>query len=140
VGLGWALILAAGIAGNVVTALTAGGPHLAVGASTSAFGALGVLSMFQAMENHRRYGDWKSVWSRVWIPLGGGLAMFGLLGVNPGSDVAAHAWGFVCGLVLAVPFVVPRPRIASETVDAFLKVGTVLVIMLAWRAVFRFAS
>ncbi len=139
-GLGWALILAAGIAGNVLTALMANEPHLAVGASTSCFGALGVLSTYQALENHRRYGDWKSVWSRVWIPLGGGLAMFGLLGVNPGSDIAAHAWGFGCGLILAVPFVVPRTRTASETVDAFLKVGTVLTIMFAWRAALRFAS
>ena len=41
------LALAAGVAGNVLTALVTGGGHVSIGASTAVFGALGTLSALQ---------------------------------------------------------------------------------------------
>ena len=140
VGLAWALILLSGMAGNFLTAWTATGPHVAVGASTASFGALGMLAVLQAAENYHATGQWKSVWSRVWIPLGGGLAMLGLLGTAPGSDLVAHGFGFVSGMVAAVPFCLAHRLCLSDTWQAVLKVATVLLIMLAWRTAIRFAG
>ena len=140
VGLGWVLILASGITGNILAASVAQAPYIAVGASTSCFGALGMLALYQAAENYRRYGHWKSVWSRVWIPLCAGLAMLGLYGTAPHSDVVAHGCGFLCGMVVVAPFAVRGTRRLPEIIDAVLKLTTVVTIMIAWRAAIRFAS
>lgn len=141
VGLGWTLIVLSGIAGNTLVAFASrDNPHLSVGASTACFGALGIAAMFQALENYRHFGGWKSVWSRAWIPLCGGMALLGFAGTHPGSDIAAHAAGFFCGLLVVLPFSIPRPRQCSEWVEAALKVGTVVLIMFAWRAAIQVAQ
>jgi len=141
IGLGWALIVLSGIAGNTLVAFASrDAPHVAVGASTACFGALGIAAMYQALENFRQFGGWKSVWSRAWIPLCGGIALLGFSGTHPGSDIAAHAAGFLCGLLVVLPFAIPRPRPCSEWGEAALKVGTVVLIMFAWRAAIQFAQ
>jgi rhomboid protease GluP len=79
------LALAAGVAGNVLTALVAGGGHVSVGASTAVFGALGTLS---ALQVPRR---------RAWLTLGVGVALLGFLGTGARADLLAHAFGFAAG-------------------------------------------
>lgn len=139
-GLGWALILASGVLGNLLTLSLMDPGHVAVGASTGCFGALGIIAMDQALRNYRRCGHWRSLWSRVWIPLCAGLAMLGFLGSHPGSDLVAHACGFLVGLVLIVPWAWTGRFRPGQSMDAFLKVGSVLLIMAAWRAAIRFAA
>ena len=139
-GMGWALIVASGAAGNGLLAALAAEQHIGVGASTGCFGALGILSMHQAAENLRRFGNWRSVWSRAWIPLLGGLALLGFLGADPNSDVAAHAFGFLCGLLVGVPCSIPRTRRVNALAQDLLKVGTVLLILFAWRSAIHFAT
>jgi membrane associated rhomboid family serine protease len=139
-GAGWALVVASGIAGNTLLALLADDQHLAVGASTAAFGALGIVVMNQVTENFRRFGGWKSVWSRMWVPLLAGLALLGFLGSDPNSDIAAHGFGFLCGLALAIPVSVPRTRRAPSWLQDVLKVGTVVLIMFAWHSAIQFAG
>lgn len=102
-GLGWLLVLLAGIAGNFMTAaLYYPDPHLAIGASTAVFGALGILTAS---------GIWMSVRQREvqlslpqWmLPLVGGFVLLGLLGVGDGPiDVLGHLNGFLCGAVLGL--------------------------------------
>lgn len=140
VGSAWALILLSGIAGNFLTAWGATGSHVAVGASTASFGALGLLAAYQAISTYRETGHWKSVWGRVWIPLCGALAMLGFLGTAPGSDLAAHGLGFLSGVVLAFPARMAKRVHQSESWQAVLKVATILLIMLAWRFAIRFAA
>lgn len=99
-GLGWALILAAGVAGNLLTSrLHFPEPYTALGASTAVFGALGILTgggVLLAFLTPER-----APWARVILPLGGGVALLGWLGVGgAGTDVLGHAAGFVSGLVL----------------------------------------
>jgi membrane associated rhomboid family serine protease len=138
-GLGWTLILAAGALGNLLTATLMDPGYVAVGASTGCFGALGIIAMDQAIRNYRRFGHWRSIWSRVWIPLCAGLAMLGFLGTHPGSDLAGHACGFLVGLVLVLPWTGSDRLRPGVTVDAFLKVGSVLTVMAAWQAAITFA-
>ena len=140
VGLGWALILASGIAGNLLTALLAQEPRLGIGASTACFGALGILAMCQSLENYRQFGDWKSIWSRVWVPLCAGLAMLGLLGSDPASDVVAHGFGFISGMAIVLPLGAVRASPPPDWVQNLLKLTVVILIMLAWRAAIRFAT
>lgn len=139
-GLGWGLILASGILGNLLTALGYDSQHIAVGASTSVFGALGILAMGQAIAQFRRSGHWRSIWSRVWLPLMAGLAMLGLYGTSPHSDIIAHGAGFLCGMVLIAPIAGTRSSPPGEWMDAILKVSSVVVIMLAWRAAIQVGS
>jgi len=99
-GLGWLMILAAGFTGNLLTALWYQHNHLAIGASTSVFGAVGICTMLSLWT-----GGWSKTqhaqlaWRR-WMPLAGGLALLGLLGTSPHADLIAHMLGFAAGLIL----------------------------------------
>jgi rhomboid protease GluP len=100
-GLGWLMILAAGFAGNFFTALWYQHSHLAIGASTAIFGAVGICTLLSL----RIGGMWSKTqhaqlaWRR-WMPLAGGLALLGLLGTSPHADLMAHMSGFAAGLIL----------------------------------------
>jgi len=134
-GLGWALILASGIAGNAVACLFHGLHHVSVGASTACFGALGILSTHQMIRNLRRFGAMRSVWSRTWVPLGAGLALLTLLGTGPRSDLAAHAFGFAAGLIFCIPFGWYGTKWIPAWGQRVLQLGCIIVVMTAWRTV-----
>jgi membrane associated rhomboid family serine protease len=102
-GLGWLLMLVSGVAGNLASAFLTLPGHTSVGASTACFGAVGILAVDKAVDNFRRFREWRSIWSRTWIPLGAGVAMLALTGVGEGSDLLAHAMGLAAGMVFAVP-------------------------------------
>jgi rhomboid protease GluP len=108
--LGWSLILLGGFAGNILTAwLHYPERYTALGASTAVFGALGLLTgggILLAFLTPER-----APWARVIVPLGGGVALLGWLGVGDvGTDVLAHAGGFLFGLPFG--FAALRARIA----------------------------
>ncbi len=98
-GLGWSMILASGAAGNLITAFWYQHNHLAIGASTAVFGAVGMCTVLSL-----RIGMWgkkphtQQPWRR-WMPLAGGLALLGLLGTSSHADLMAHLFGFMAGLV-----------------------------------------
>jgi rhomboid protease GluP len=95
-GLGAALLVAAGAAGNALNAAVRGPGHVSVGASTAVLGAVGVLSGL-AFVRTRRGAERRR---RAWVPLAAGLALLGMLGANPQTDLGAHLWGFVVGVAL----------------------------------------
>jgi len=100
-GLTWALALLAGILGNGANALVRDAAHRSVGASTSVFGILGLLT---AYEWSRRSAGRQSTFRRL-APLFGGATLLGWLGVGePGGrvDVLAHIFGLLAGGVLGV--------------------------------------
>ena len=74
------------------------------------------------------------------MPICGGLAMLGFTGTHAASDIAAHGTGFFCGLAVVLPFVVPRPRILPDWFQDSLKIGTVMIFVIAWRAAILFAQ
>jgi len=87
------LVLLAGAAGNGLTALAYGSRHIAVGASTSTFGALGILAARQFLA--RRSVPWGR--RKAWVAIAAGLALLGMLGTAPGSDILAHLFGLLVG-------------------------------------------
>ncbi len=113
------LALAAGVAGNVLTALLAPGGHVSIGASTAVFGALGTLSALQVPRRS------------VWLTLGAGVALLGFLGTGARADLLAHLLGFAVGVAegLAVRRAPPPRRSLYQPVVALL---AVVPIALAW--------
>ncbi len=107
-GLGYALVLLAGAGGNLLNALLQGSLHISVGASTSVFGAVGVLGGL-GVARRRRTG---MRGRRAWLPIAAGFAILAMLGTGGQRvDLWAHLLGFLVGGVLGilVAFVVPRP-------------------------------
>jgi rhomboid protease GluP len=131
-GLGWILILAGGVLGNLVAAWTSRWDHTSVGASTACFAAVGILAMAKAVENFRRFGDWRSLWSRTWIPIGAGLALLAMTGVGERSDLSAHLFGFVCGLLVGFPFSLPPTGWLSKWSQRLLAAAAFLIVADAW--------
>jgi len=119
------LALAAGVAGNVLTALVARGGHVSIGASTAVFGALGTLS---ALQVPRR---------RAWLTLGAGVALLGFLGTGAHADLLAHLFGFAAGVAegLAVRRMTPPPRSLRQPAIALLAVAP--IVLAWWRALAR---
>ncbi len=95
-GVGWLMVLLSGALGNLVTALWYERSHLSIGASTGVFGALGICVALNLWRYIRKA---RPSW-RMWLPLAGGLALLGLLGGSPHSDLMAHLAGFGCGLLI----------------------------------------
>lgn len=94
-GVGWLMILLAGAAGNWMTAAWYRQAHLSVGASTAVFAAVGLSAALMTRIYTKRYErSWRS-----WTPVAGGMALLAWMGAAPHTDLAAHLFGFVSGLL-----------------------------------------
>ena len=106
-GLASALILLAGAGGNLANALLHGSAHVSIGASTSVFGAVGMLGGLGL----GRRGRSKAPKPRAWVPVAAALALLAMLGTGGERvDVLAHLFGFVFGGVLGLLFGLFTPR------------------------------
>lgn len=95
-GVGWLMILLAGAAGNWMTAGWYRQAHLSIGASTAVFAAVGLSAALMSRIYTKRYAhSWRS-----WTPVAGAMALLGLMGAAPNTDLAAHLFGFISGLLL----------------------------------------
>ena len=133
-------ILLAGTFGNAANAIyhMADG-HRSIGASTAVFGALGILAAIQtALIISKRHEPRRRAlgWTDILGPLVGGLALLGALGAgnDPKTDVSAHGFGFLAGLVIggvAAVFAV-RDNKPSPTVQVFMGIATVALLCGGW--------
>jgi membrane associated rhomboid family serine protease len=106
-GVTWLAILIAGALGNGMNTLVQPPGHLAIGASTAVFAALGLLAAFYFFFGRLN----RATWARRWAPLVGGLWVLTWLGTGDAStDIVAHLTGFVAGLLLgSLMGRVPKP-------------------------------
>jgi rhomboid protease GluP len=102
-GLGLFMMLLSGILGNAVEALVQHSGRISFGASTVCFGALGIMTVHAMMDIYLQFRNWRSVWARVWIPFGAGMALLAMTGIGVRSDLAAHALGFAAGALISLP-------------------------------------
>ena len=127
-GLGWLMILVSGISGNLLNAVLHESGHLSVGASTSVFGALGILAGYQAI---RRFRSKRNRLAGL-VPLACGLALLGFVGSGENVDIMAHLLGFMTGVGMgagyALFFRIPPNRYVQAGA-IFLVLG---IIFLAW--------
>jgi membrane associated rhomboid family serine protease len=122
-GLAALAMLVAGIAGNLCTAWVHGARHDSVGASTALFAALGALAALQLVARRRAPRRGRP----AWIAAAAGLALLAFLGTGEGSDLLAHAFGFLAGALLgAFLSLLPRPpRPALQVLFAAITVAAV---------------
>jgi membrane associated rhomboid family serine protease len=106
-GLACTLVLIAGAGGNFANAFLHGSPHVAVGASTAVFGAVGMLGSL-GMARRRRSPS--SGW-RAWLPVAAALALLGMLGSSGQRvDIWAHLCGLLVGAVMGILIAVVTPH------------------------------
>lgn len=95
IGAGAALFLAlvTGAAGNLLNAFFHGSGHQSVGFSTAIFGLIGVLSGLRLADRGRKLKG-------ILGPLGAGTGLLAMLGSGGArTDLGAHLWGIMAGLV-----------------------------------------
>ena len=127
-GAGWLTILVSGVAGNLMNAFFFKTGHLSIGASTAVFGALGILSGHQVIKKLGLPGQRL----KALLPLGGGMALLGLLGSSAHSDIMAHLFGFLCGMGIGVCWALWIKRPPSEKYQIIFAGVTVLMLLLSW--------
>ena len=88
------LLLLAGVVGNVAAAAIHDAGHTAVGASTAAFGAVGVLVALRLVPGAAR------MQGKRWTAPVAGVLLLVTLGAAPRADLTAHALGLVAGAAL----------------------------------------
>ncbi|AUX44011.1 uncharacterized protein SOCE26_054700 [Sorangium cellulosum] len=98
-------VVAAGTLGNLANALwyeSMGQHHASIGASTAVFGAVGLLAATQLMLDRTHPNEEKRSLLQRAAPLVGGVALLGALGASPRSDLGAHLFGLLGGVVIGL--------------------------------------
>jgi rhomboid protease GluP len=133
-------ILTSGVIGNVANAFAhhamGNGDHRSIGASTAVFGAIGILAATQVALDHQHAEGRKRSWMDVVAPIAGGLALLGSLGASPQSDLGAHLFGLLGGIVvgLSVSLVLGKTRPLSRSwLQVVLGIATVAICFGVWR-------
>jgi rhomboid protease GluP len=118
----------AGAGGNLLAGLVSLQTHRSLGASGMVMGSLGLLAVQSFSLWRQTPRSWKVVLSGVC----GGVMLFVLLALTPGTDVVAHLGGFVCGLLLgALLSLIPG---MAQKANANLLCGLVfaLLVLVPW--------
>lgn len=130
-GLAWCLLLASGILGNLSNSWFQLPSHTSVGASTLVFGSVGILASLRLSRDRRRF-------RRRWLlPLAGAIALLALLGTEgERTDLGAHLFGFLFGLVLGIcaECLVARRGLPGKRLNALLSLSAAAIPVLAWWA------
>jgi membrane associated rhomboid family serine protease len=125
-GAGVALVLLAGAAANLVAAEAQSPDHVAAGASTATFAAIGILAGLRIRTPHAPGRS-----RRGWVVLGAALLLLAMLGTGPGSDVLGHAAGLASGVVVGLAATLfPRPL--SRRIQRGLLAALALLVAACW--------
>jgi membrane associated rhomboid family serine protease len=129
-GVGSALVLAAGAGGNLANAwIHRAGGHLSIGASTAVFGALGILAGRALVRGRARGARGK----RAWIPVAAALALLAMIGTEGQHvDLWAHVLGLAVGGVLGVVAALLRWGAASRTAQRLAGAGAIALAISSW--------
>lgn len=126
---GLSLTLLAGAIGNILAAMTHDASHVAVGASTATFGAIGILAGLRLFAASHP----TTTRSRPWLVLAASVVLLAMLGTGRGSDVLAHALGLVSGMALGLAAAVVRRRPLGTAAQWALVGLTFLAVVGCWR-------
>jgi rhomboid protease GluP len=128
-GVGTWLVLLAGAGGNALTALAHGPSFNAVGASTAIFGALGILASRQFVARRQGRGSGH----KGWVVIAASLALLGMLGTAPGSDVLAHVFGLLVGGLLGIGPALAQRRPLGRSSQWVLALAAGALVLACWR-------
>lgn len=127
-GVGWLMILTTGIAGNLANAALYKTGHLSIGASTAVFGAIGILAGQQFFKKLRLPGQR----TRAWLPLGGGIALLGILGSGENVDIMAHLFGFMAGIITGSLYTIFVKQPKASVCQACCLLITLSILVISW--------
>jgi len=130
-GRGPLVVLVAGALGNAMNAVWHRTSHLSIGASTAVFAAVGILVATQ-LSIDRRAGP-HTLLERM-APIVGGLALLGMLGASPHSDLLAHLFGLGAGIVvgLVTALAVRKSKQSSAAVQLAYVAAAAVLIVASW--------
>ncbi|NOY75473.1 MAG: rhomboid family intramembrane serine protease [Kiritimatiellaeota bacterium] len=93
-----AIAVLSGIMGNITSLwFNADRGYAALGFSTAVFGLLGAMA---ALRTRSQTPLSEKFTLRFWLPLGAAVALLGMTGSGPGSDLTGHFFGFFWGFVI----------------------------------------
>ncbi len=130
----WFFVILSGFSGNFLNALFYGNHHFSIGASTSVFGALGIIGALMFYKKFRA----KKV--RFWIPFGATFALLAFLGTSgKHTDVFAHLFGFISGILIGsiLGFVFSKNIKISPFIGYIFSVLSLLLIIFSWLKVLK---
>ncbi len=130
-GFGAALLVIAGATGNALNAAVRGPGHVSVGASTAVLAAVGLLSGLAFVRTRRATGR-RRRGRGAWVPLAAGLALLGMLGADPQTDLGAHFWGFAVGVALGVGAGLALPVPPGRGTQGVLAAATMAAVAGCW--------
>ncbi len=130
-GAGWAILASylAGVVGNIAGLFLYSQPHRGLGASGMVMGALGLVAVqsLSWLRQSRRA-------ARIALSgLAGGIFLFLLLGLDPAADTAAHAGGFLGGLLLGTGLVfLPASILENKAANYAAVVVAAATVLYTW--------
>jgi rhomboid protease GluP len=129
-GRAWLLIVSGAALANLLEGEFGPVTHNAVGASTAVFTALGML----AAHSWRTRFHLPQRWALRWGPLVAGVVLLGWLGsAGEGTDLVAHAFGFVIGALIGATAAWPPIERALERIPEWLAgLAAVASVAFAW--------
>jgi membrane associated rhomboid family serine protease len=128
-GVGAALVLLAGTAGNLWNAALRAGPHEVVGASTAVFGALGLLAGRGLVTGRMRGLRGR----RAFVPVAAALALLAMIGTEGERvDVWAHGLGLAAGVALGALAGGLGARLAAPAVQRLAGLAAIAALAGAW--------
>lgn len=126
-GIGLLAAFLAGAGGNVAAWIIYPDGHRSLGASGMVMGCVGLLAA-QSFSLPRNPQSWKYTVSGI----AGGLMLFVLMGVAPGTDIVAHFGGFVVGVILGIPLALLPRFTQSPATNIFSGSAFTLLTILSW--------
>jgi rhomboid protease GluP len=127
-GVGLLAAYLAGAGGNLVAGLISWQPHRSLGASGMVMGCLGLL----AVQSFSLWRQTPHAPKYILSGLCGGVMMFVLLALTPGTDIMAHLAGFASGLVLgALLSLIPTVARMART-NLFSGLMFALLVIVPW--------
>lgn len=130
-GLGWSMLLCAGILGNWFNSLVQLPTHSSVGSSTAVFGAVGMLAVINFVRHSNGTG-------RRWRLVGAAaLALLALLGTEgKNTDIGAHLFGFVSGVGIGfiAEAMIARVGRPGRIMNRLLAFSAGVIVLVSWYA------
>ncbi len=127
--------LLSGVAGNLLTAYIYTSSHNMVGASTSTFGALGVLGGLQFVRRFRARSVGRV--RRALLGIAAALGLLAMLGMGERADVVAHASGLGFGVLFGVLLGLGLKRPVRTLGQALALASAVATLAGAWLLAFH---
>jgi rhomboid protease GluP len=135
-GPGWALLTAllSGVIGNVLGWLVYPEPHQGLGASGMVMGGLGLV----AVQSVAAWGRHPRALRFLATGVLSGTFLFILLGLDPNTDVIAHAGGYAGGLMFGILLArLPQPSTENPAVNVLCELILTLLVIIAWGLALR---